>query len=117
LVDDLIGVIGDPKLTGKAAGNDIREGKKTYPILLALKNANKEDSEKIKRVFGTGVKALSQDIQEAVRVISRIGIEQDVRNEARRYLHEAVKSIEGYNNSDARRSLQFSADFVVGRSL
>jgi geranylgeranyl diphosphate synthase type I len=117
LVDDLIGVIGDPKLTGKAAGNDIREGKKTYPILLALKNANKEDSEKIKRVFGTGGKALSQDIQEAVRVISRIGIEQNVRNEARRYLHEAVKSIEGYSNSDARRSLQFSADFVVGRSL
>ncbi|MDQ5842577.1 MAG: polyprenyl synthetase family protein, partial [Thermoproteota archaeon] len=32
LIDDLIGVIGDPKLTGKAAGNDIREGKKTYPI-------------------------------------------------------------------------------------
>ncbi len=60
LVDDLIGVIGDPKLTGKAAGNDIREGKKTYPILLALKNANKEDSEKIKRVFGTRGKALSQ---------------------------------------------------------
>jgi geranylgeranyl pyrophosphate synthase len=40
-----------------------------------------------------------------------------VRNEARRYLHEALKSIEGYSNSDARRSLQFSADFVVGRSL
>jgi geranylgeranyl diphosphate synthase type I len=117
LVDDLIGVIGDPKLTGKAAGNDIREGKKTYPILLALKNANKEDAEKIKTVFGTRGKALSQDIKEAVRVISHIGIEQDVRSEARRYLHEAVKSIEGYNNSDARRALQFSADFVVGRSL
>jgi geranylgeranyl diphosphate synthase, type I len=117
LVDDLIGVIGDPKLTGKAAGNDIREGKKTYPILLALKNANKEDAEKIKRVFGTRGKALNQDIKEAVRVISHIGIEQDVRNEARRYLHEAVKSIEGYSDSDARRALQFSANFVVGRSL
>ncbi|MDQ5863888.1 MAG: polyprenyl synthetase family protein, partial [Thermoproteota archaeon] len=117
LVDDLIGVIGDPKLTGKAAGNDIREGKKTYPILLALKNANKEDAEKIKRVFGTRGKALNQDIQEAVKVISHIGIEQDVRNEARRYLREALKSIESYGNSDARRSLEFSADFVVGRSL
>jgi len=28
LIDDLIGVTGDPKLTGKAVGNDIREGKK-----------------------------------------------------------------------------------------
>jgi geranylgeranyl diphosphate synthase type I len=117
LVDDLIGVIGDPKLTGKAAGNDIREGKKTYPILLALKKASKEDAETIKRVFGTRGKALDQDIKEAVKVISHIGIEQDVRNEARGYLRDALKSIEGYSNSEARRSLEFSADFVVGRSL
>jgi geranylgeranyl diphosphate synthase type I len=117
LIDDLIGVIGDPKLTGKAAGNDIREGKKTYPILLALKNTHKEDAEKIKRVFGSRQKAMSQDIKEAVRIVSDIGIEQEVRNEARMYMHEALKSIEGYSNSDAQRSLQFSADFVVGRSL
>jgi geranylgeranyl diphosphate synthase type I len=117
LIDDLIGVIGDPELTGKAAGNDIREGKKTYPILLALKNTRKEDAEKIKRVFGSRQKAMSQDIKEAVRIISDIGIEQEVRNEARMYMHEALKSIEGYSNSDAQRSLQFSADFVVGRSL
>ena len=60
---------------------------------------------------------MNQDIKEAVEVISHIGIEQDVRNEARRYLRDALKSIEGYSNSDARRSLEFSADFVVGRSL
>ena len=117
LVDDLIGLIGDPKLTGKAAGNDIREGKKTYPILLALRNANKEEGEKIRKVFGIRGKALSQDIKEAVRIIADIRIEQDVRNEARRYMHEAIKSIEGYGNSDARMSLQYTADFVVGRSL
>jgi geranylgeranyl diphosphate synthase, type I len=117
LVDDLIGVIGDPKLTGKAAGNDIREGKKTYPILLALKNADKEDAEKIRRVFGTRGRALSEDLRQAVKIISHIGIEQEVRNEAKRYLLEALKSIEGYSNSEAQRSLQISADFVVGRSL
>jgi len=116
LVDDLIGVVGDPKLTGKAAGNDIREGKKTYPILLALNNA-REKKDKIMKVFGAKEKVSSADIKEAVRVISDIGIEQDVREAARRHMHEALKSIEGYGDSDARRSLQFSAEFVVGRSL
>src|SRR5215217_7910925 len=38
LVDDLIGVIGDPKLTGKAAGNDIREGKDISNIACAEKH-------------------------------------------------------------------------------
>jgi geranylgeranyl diphosphate synthase type I len=116
LVDDLIGVVGDPKLTGKAAGNDIREGKKTYPILLALKNAKGEDKDRILEVFGSK-NASSAGIKEAVKVISDIGIGQDVRDEARKYMNDALKAIGGYGDSDARRSLQFSADFVVGRSL
>ena len=52
LIDDLIGVTGDPKLTGKAVGNDIREGKKTYPILLALEHESDTNKrEKILKVF------------------------------------------------------------------
>lgn len=116
LVDDLIGVVGDPKLTGKAAGNDIREGKKTYPILLALNSSKDKDRDKILKVFGSK-NASSADIKEAVRAISDTGIEQDVRNAARKHMNDALRAIEGYGNSDARRSLQFSADFVVGRSL
>jgi geranylgeranyl diphosphate synthase, type I len=116
LVDDLIGVVGDPKLTGKSAGNDIREGKKTYPILLALKSARGEDRDKILKVFGSK-NASNADIKEAVRVISDIGIEADVRNAARKHMIDALKAVEGYGDSDAKRSLQFSADFVVGRSL
>jgi len=117
LVDDLIGVVGDPKLTGKAAGNDIREGKKTYPILLAIKNVKEKDRDKILKVFGAKDRASNIEIKEAVRVISDLGIEQDVRNAARKHMNDALKSIEGYGDSDARRSLQFSANFVVGRSL
>jgi|SRR5581483_2862623 len=117
LVDDLIGVVGDPKLTGKAAGNDIREGKKTYPILLAIDKAKDEKRDRILKVFGAKDKASNADIKEAVRIISDIGIEQGVRDAARKYMNNALKSIESYGGSDARRSLQFSADFVVGRSL
>ena len=117
LVDDLIGVVGDPKLTGKAAGNDIREGKKTYPILLAINGAKGKEKDKILQVFGAKEKASNADIKEAVKIISDIGIEQNVRDAARKYMNDALKSIESYGESDARRSLEFSADFVVGRSL
>lgn len=117
LVDDLIGVVGDPKLTGKAAGNDLREGKKTYPILLALKNARGEEKEKILKVFGATKNASAADIREAARVISEIGIEADVRSAAKEHMGRALRSIEGYGDSDARRSLQYAAEFVVGRSL
>lgn len=34
LRDDILGVFGDPETTGKPAGDDIREGKRTYLVLL-----------------------------------------------------------------------------------
>lgn len=117
LVDDLIGVVGDPKLTGKAAGNDLREGKKTYPILKALNYAKDKDRDKLFKVFGARDTVSSADLKEAVRIISDIGIEQDVRNTAKKYMFDALAAIEDYDDSYAKRSLQFSADFVVGRSL
>ena len=53
LIDDLIRILGQVKETGKAVGNDIREGKKTYPILLSIKNTKSEEKSKILKVFGT----------------------------------------------------------------
>ena len=39
ITDDLIGIMGDSKITKKPVGNDIREGKKSLPILLAIRKA------------------------------------------------------------------------------
>lgn len=36
LRDDVLGVLGDPSLTGKPAGDDLREGKRTVLVLTAL---------------------------------------------------------------------------------
>ncbi|AOR36284.1 polyprenyl diphosphate synthase [Streptomyces fodineus] len=36
LVDDVLGIWGDPAVTGKPAGGDLRERKMTYPVLVAL---------------------------------------------------------------------------------
>lgn len=38
LRDDVLGVFGDPAVTGKPAGDDLREGKRTYLIAAALEN-------------------------------------------------------------------------------
>jgi geranylgeranyl diphosphate synthase, type I len=116
LIDDLIGIIGDPRITGKAVGNDIREGKKTYPILLALNNADGENKNKILKVFNSK-NASSVDLEDAVRTISIIGIDQHIRNAAKAHIDRAIKSIEKYEDSHVKKALKSSANFIVERSL
>ena len=52
IVDDLIGVIGDSRITKKPVGNDIREGKKSLPILLAISMSKGHKREAILNAFG-----------------------------------------------------------------
>ena len=44
LRDDLLGVFGDPATTGKPAGDDLIEGKRTVLVALALDAASAEDA-------------------------------------------------------------------------
>src|ERR671929_13000 len=39
LRDDILGVFGEPEVTGKPAGDDLREGKETYLVMLARRRA------------------------------------------------------------------------------
>ncbi len=39
ILDDILGVWGDPNLTGKPAGDDLRNQKKSLPILFGLENS------------------------------------------------------------------------------
>ncbi|MDO5031377.1 polyprenyl synthetase family protein [Corynebacterium sp.] len=43
LRDDQLGVFGDPAITGKPAGDDLREGKRTVLLSLALQRADEQD--------------------------------------------------------------------------
>jgi len=40
-IDDLLGIWGEPAVTGKPAGNDLREGKKSIPVAVALSSGTR----------------------------------------------------------------------------
>lgn len=52
LRDDVLGVYGDPEETGKPAGDDLREGKRTALVAFALEGANDSQREQIRRRLG-----------------------------------------------------------------
>jgi geranylgeranyl diphosphate synthase type I len=70
LRDDVLGVFGDPAVTGKPAGDDLREGKRTVLVAMALERAGTSQSELVRRELGNpdldgaGVQALQQVLVE-----------------------------------------------------
>jgi geranylgeranyl diphosphate synthase type I len=52
LRDDLLGVFGDPALTGKPAGDDLREGKRTVLVAYAVDHASEVQLAEFDRLFG-----------------------------------------------------------------
>jgi geranylgeranyl diphosphate synthase, type I len=82
LRDDLLGVFGDPAETGKPAGDDLREGKRTLLVALALTEADR-----------TGAAAAGRAIRTA---LGRAELTGDELDRARTALVElgAVRAIE-----------------------
>ena len=52
LRDDVLGVFGDPAATGKPAGDDLREGKRTVLVALALAHADTDQAALFEKLFG-----------------------------------------------------------------
>jgi geranylgeranyl diphosphate synthase type I len=52
LRDDVLGVFGDPAVTGKPAGDDLREGKRTVLVALAEENADPAQRDVLQRLLG-----------------------------------------------------------------
>ncbi|WP_163329021.1 polyprenyl synthetase family protein [Desulfurobacterium thermolithotrophum] len=115
LIDDAFDYISNEKTIGKPAGNDIREGKVTYPLLSALKKATKIEKEEISKVLST-VEPTREQI-EFVRqfAIEKGGVEETIKL-ARNYIERAKEILKIFPESSLRRALFEIADFIVERT-
>ena len=76
LRDDQLGVFGDPETTGKPAGDDLVEGKRTVLVALALDAAAREDAALLDAALGTPLAA--SKVERLRGIIRDSGAEQQV---------------------------------------
>ncbi|GAA2879934.1 polyprenyl synthetase family protein [Streptosporangium fragile] len=105
LRDDILGVFGDPEETGKPAGDDLREGKRTMLIARTLAAASPEQAEAVRGTLGdpdldtAGVDRLRQIIEETGALAA---CEEMIKG----YLENALVSLESSPiTEDARAAL------------
>ena len=72
LVDDILGVVGDSAVTGKSSSSDVRAGKRSAPIVAALR-AGGEASRRLGDLLAAGPLASEEDVTLAIKLIDEAG--------------------------------------------
>jgi geranylgeranyl diphosphate synthase type I len=92
LRDDLLGVFGDPAQTGKPAGDDLREGKRTLLVALAFQSANRSQQALLQA--GVGDPALTEaGVAQLREVLQQTGAQQQVEQRISERAAEAARCL------------------------
>lgn len=114
ITDDLLDLIGDPAQTGKPIGSDIREGKITMPIILAMEKAAPPDQLKLESILRAGGATL--DDMEFIRGLAEsTSAIESTRDAADRYVAQAIGHLQTLPDSEARNSLEELAHYILSR--
>jgi len=118
LRDDILGTFGDPEVTGKAVGDDLREGKPTLLYALARQRATGDDAELLRLRFGAP--DLTDDEVTAIQgIFQATGARGDVEMTIEQLVDESLLAASKDRlpvTEDARQALTGLARFVAGRN-
>ena len=116
LRDDVLGVYGDPDVTGKPAGDDLREGKRTVLVAYAFDAANDAQAEQLRMRLGDP--QLDADGVTVLRdIIAATGAADRVETLITTQAEQAVRALDAIAmDDDARTALVDLARTATTRS-
>jgi geranylgeranyl diphosphate synthase type I len=117
LRDDILGVFGAPEVTGKPAGDDLREGKETYLVMLARQRADRAGRALLEGALGNA-KLSEDEVAELRRLLTGCGAVEDTEARIGELLAEAKAALAAARGIDeeARAILAALADHVTDRN-
>jgi octaprenyl-diphosphate synthase len=114
LADDLLDYTGDPSITGKPRGSDLRDGRATLPFLLGLASATAREKKRLLAAFGNA-RLEDADVREVCDLLEAHGAFQRTREEACDHVQKADAALALLPASIARECFAALTSFVVQR--
>ncbi len=109
--DDILGIWGDPEVTGKSAATDILSKKKSLPILYGL-----QVSADFREMFAQDTIEQS-DVQPSIEALNAIEARAYTQQQEQRYYHTAMEALNSTQpNSVGRENLTQLIDFLFQRN-
>ncbi len=116
IVDDLLD-LAPSHVTGKPAGNDLRQGTVTLPTMFFLQdeNVSTEERDFVKDVLA-GYRGSEEEVRRAVELIARSSATERARGEAMKFVERARANLEPLPRTEPWHILHGLLDYAVGRS-
>jgi octaprenyl-diphosphate synthase len=112
--DDSLDFVADQARLGKAIGADLKEGKRTLPLIITLDRAAPHERERVQMLLKSH--ALCPDEIEEIRrlVVKYEGVDYALER-AHAYAEAAKGALGAFEDSEDKETLALIADFVVDR--
>jgi octaprenyl-diphosphate synthase len=102
-------------LTGKIAGNDIKESKVTLPLIHALENASNLKKRHILSIVKSRKKT-KEEINEVIQFVTASGGPDYAENKMNLYRDKALAILDSYPDSEVKESLKRFVNYTTSRN-
>ncbi len=114
ITDDILDVIGDPRVTGKSVCADLSQGKYTLPVLVACGSKDPRVRERINEILVSGAMN-EQGACEAAAFLVECGAVDSARDTALDYVASAISNLSGLPHNMYKDALEELASHIVDR--
>ena len=112
-VDDLLGIWGEPDVTGKPVGNDLRHHKKTLPVCIAISQGVELPSG---YTSSAGTEVTDREVDEVRELLEKCGARQATIDLGERHVRDALAALGRISiPSSPRAQLSAIANYVTER--
>lgn len=115
IIDDVLDYAGDELTIGKPAGNDLRQGLVTLPLIYALHYKHNGQAERISCLLQQSDPD-ADEVADVVRWVTSGPAIGEALDLARHYAARARAVLSEFSSSPERRVLEELVDFIIERS-
>lgn len=114
--DDLLGIWGLERVTGKPAGDDLRRRKKTLPVVFALTQAERALSARFRSLY-TAPQTDEATLAEMISLLESSGAKAYTEEKAAFYIEQAQAALAAIEaKAENKLALQEMAQFLIERA-
>lgn len=105
LVDDMLDYVSESKTIGKCRGDDLRDGKITYPLALCIARVNNNERKRVTKLFGNRSCGV-EEVEEVVALMQKYNCLNDCYAAAVAALKQGASAIDGVGETQIQDILK-----------